>query len=176
MITLHGAPTLTTARLTLRLPQMSDFEAWCDCMTSDRSRFIGGPVDRGGAWRSFCHLTGHWVHRGFGMFVFADTATGRPLGMTGPWFPEGWPEQEIGWTVWDAAAEGKGYAMEAATAARAYAFGTLGWTTAISLIAFGNDRSEALAQRMGCVRDGDFTHSMFGAMGIWRHPAAGAMQ
>lgn len=170
MIRIEGAPGLLTDRLHLRLPRTADFDTWAACLGSDRARFIGGPAGRDVAWRSFCHLTGHWVHRGYGMFVFADRATGAPLGMCGPWFPEGWPEREIGWTVWDAAAEGRGLAFEAATAARAFAYGTLGWTTAISLIAEGNARSEALARRMGCVPDGQFTHALSGTSTIWRHP------
>ena len=91
--------------------------------------------------------------------------------MAGPWFPEGWPEPEIGWSIWDAAAEGKGVAHEAATAARAWAYDALGWTTAISLIVDGNARSEALARRMGCQFEGEFTHETFGKSRIFRHPA-----
>jgi RimJ/RimL family protein N-acetyltransferase len=171
-MTLHiaNAPRLQTARLVLRLPQASDFDVWADCMASDRAKFIGGPVERQFAWRSFCHLSGHWMMRGYGMFIFADPETDAPYGMTGPWFPEGWPEQEIGWTVWVAGLEGKGYALEAASAARAWAYGSLGWTTAISLIDAGNTRSIALAQRMGAAYEADFTHSQYGQMQVWRHP------
>ncbi len=169
-MTVADFPRLQTARLTLRLPQASDFDTWATCMASDRSRFIGGPVERAFAWRSFCHLGGHWMMRGYGMFIFADPETDAPYGMTGPWFPEGWPEQEIGWTVWDAAIEGKGYALEAASAARAWAYGSLGWQTAISLIDPGNDRSIALAHRMGAAYEGDYTHVQYGLMQVWRHP------
>lgn len=171
MIGLSNAPRLTTARLTLRLPQASDFDAWAACMASDRSKFIGGPVERHFAWRSFCHLAGHWLIRGYGMFVFADRQTDAPYGMTGPWFPEGWPEEEIGWTVWDAGVEGRGYAQEAALAARDYAYSTMGWTTAISLIDADNTRSVTLARRMGCAFERDYTHPQYGAMQVWRHPA-----
>ncbi len=170
MMPLVNAPRLQTARLVLRLPQASDFDVWAACMASDRSRFIGGPVERHLAWRSFCHLAGHWMMRGYGMFTFADPVTDAPYGMTGPWFPEGWPEQEIGWTVWDASVEGRGYALEAASAARAWAYGTLGWKTAISLIDAANARSVALAERMGCQFEADYTHPQYGAMQIWRHP------
>ena len=43
--------------------------------------------------------------------------------------------------------------------------------SAHSLIADDNLRSQALAQRMGCTRDGSFTHETFGSSQIWRHPA-----
>ena len=176
MIEMRGIPVLHTERLTLRGPKASDFETWAICAASERARYIGGPLDRAIAWRAFCHLSGHWLHRGYSMFIFADPATDAPLGMCGPWFPEGWPEPEIGWTVWDAAAEGKGYAYEAAQATRAWAYGTLGWKTAISLIATANIRSQALARRMGATCESTYIHPQFGDMQIWRHPSAPASE
>lgn len=174
MIQFSGIPEIETERLRLRGPRIADFEANADFMASDRSRFVGGPVSRTQCWRGFCHMTGHWLHRGYSMFVIADKATDAALGMAGPWFPEGWPEPEIGWSIWDAAAEGKGIAYEAALATRRYAYDSLGWATAISLIADGNDRSEALARRLGCVPDGTFAHADFGTSRIFRHPARDA--
>lgn len=170
MIQLTGIPELETERLILRGPLTGDFELWAACAASDRARYIGGPLDRGLAWRGFCHMTGHWLHRGYSMFVFADKVTGQALGMAGPWFPEGWPEPEIGWTIWARAAEGKGYAHEAATAARRWAYEALGWTTAISLIAEGNARSAALATRMGAHLESTRTDQIHGQVQTWRHP------
>jgi RimJ/RimL family protein N-acetyltransferase len=172
MIRLEGVPTTLTPRLRLRGPRATDFESYAAFVSSERSRFVGGPITREMAWRGFCHLTGHWVHRGYSMFIVADPATDAPLGMAGPWFPEGWPEPEIGWSIWDAEAEGRGLAFEAAEAARRFAYDTLGWTTAISLIAEGDARSEALARRLGCTRDGDFVHPVHGTSRVFRHPAA----
>lgn len=176
MIALTGIPVIETARLRLRGPRAADYEVFAAFMASDRSRHIGGPVAREQAWRGFGHLTGHWVLRGYSMFILADLATDKALGMAGPWFPEGWPERELGWSIWAAEAEGQGLAQEAAFAARAYAYGTLGWTTAISLIAEGNTRSEALALRLGCTHAGDFEHAMFGKSRIFRHPGPEALQ
>jgi RimJ/RimL family protein N-acetyltransferase len=156
MIGLSGTSTLHTARLVLRAPQAGDLPHWEAFASSDRAKGIGGPLTDRLAWRAMCHLTGHWVHRGFGMFVFCDRADlATPLGMAGPWFPAGSPETEIGWSVWAAAAEGKGYAFEAAQATRAFAFGTLGWTTAVSYIAADNIRSIRLAERLGARLDPD---------------------
>ena len=95
--------------------------------------------------------------------------TNVPLGFCGPYFPDDLPEPEIAWTVF-AAAEGRGIALEAAAASRAYAYETLGWTTAISMITKGNERSEALAKRLGAQFESTFTHPEFGAMDNWRHP------
>ncbi|GGE20727.1 Protein N-acetyltransferase, RimJ/RimL family [Gemmobacter megaterium] len=174
MIHLSGTPVLETERLILRAPQASDFEAFAQFFVTDRARHVGGPVERPQAWRAFGHLIGHWVMRGYGFFVFADRTSGLPLGSAGPWCPDGWPEPEIGWTVWAPEAEGKGMAHEAALAARAWAYGQLGWETAISLIAAENARSQALARRMGAVpeRDADV---MGKPCVIWRHPSADAL-
>ncbi len=170
MIRLEGIPVIDTPRLRLRGPEAADFDAFAAFMASPRAACVGGPVSRAQAWRSFGHLAGHWLMRGYSMFILADRDGGAPLGMAGPWFPEGWPEPEIGWSIWDPQAEGRGLAHEAATAARRFAYDSLGWTTAISLIAEGNDRSEALARRMGCAQEGDFTHETPGGSRIFRHP------
>lgn len=171
MIELVGIPVIETTNLRLRGPKTADFEMFAAFMASPRCTYVGGPLTRALAWRSFCHLTGHWLHRGYSAFILADKSTDAALGMSGPWFPEGWPEPEIGWSIWAPEAEGRGLAHEAALAGRAYAYNTLGWKTAISLIVNGNTRSQALAERMGCVRDGSFIHETFGASQIWRHPA-----
>ena len=105
------------------------------------------------------------------MFVFADRRTGAALGMAGPWFPEGWPERELGWSVWQGAAEGKGYAFEAASTARDFAFGALGWDTAVSYVAADNARSAALAERLGAVHDPGAAHPVSDKpMRVYRHP------
>ena len=176
MIALTGIPVIDTPRLRLRGPRVEDFEVFAGFLASPRSAHVGGPVPRVQAWRSFGHLTGHWVLRGYSMFILADRDTDRALGMAGPWFPEGWPEREIGWSIWGEGAEGKGLAHEAATAARLFAYETLGWPTAISLIVQGNARSEALARRMGCMPEGDFVHETFGKSRIFRHPGPEALQ
>ncbi|WP_347310904.1 GNAT family N-acetyltransferase [Defluviimonas sp. SAOS-178_SWC] len=171
-VTLSGTPVLSTERLILRAPRKGDFEPWAAMATSERARYIGGPLDRKLAWRALGHLTGHWVHRGFGMFIFsAKNDPDTPLGMAGPWFPEGWPEHEIGWTVWAPEAEGKGYAFEAAAATRDHAFRDLGWTTAVSYIDPDNVRSIALAERLGARRDDDAAHPGDEPCLVYRHPA-----
>jgi RimJ/RimL family protein N-acetyltransferase len=170
--TLANTPVITTDRLILRAPQKGDQDAWFDYAKSDRSRFTGGPLDDLQAWRALCHLTGHWVHRGFGMFVFHQKGDDTPLGMTGPWFPETWPEREIGWTIWNHAAEGKGFAFEAAQAARAFAFSALGWSTAVSYIHPDNARSIALAIRLGATLDPQATPMGADPCLVYRHPDA----
>jgi RimJ/RimL family protein N-acetyltransferase len=168
-------PRLETARLILRPPCAADAETEIAFLGSDRAAGIGGPFHRMQAFRSVAGLIGHWALRGYGFFALEEKATGRYVGRVGPWFPEGWPEPEIGWSV-VGEAEGKGYAHEAALAARAWVYGTLGWRTAVSLVSPDNDRSAALARRMGCEKDGTWTHPLDGWQAdVWRHPGPEAL-
>lgn len=169
MATTIEIPTLYTERLNLRAPVLSDLDAVAEYRASVRTRYVGGVMSRSQSFDSLCGLVGHWQLRGYGRWIIADGKTDAPLGVVGPFFPENWPEPEIAWTVF-AAAEGRGIAFEAALAARSYAYETLGWTTAISLITSGNDRSIALAKRLGCHFDKVLDHSDYGAMEVWRHP------
>lgn len=173
MIALSPTPVLRTARLALRAPVAADWPHWRDFMGSPRSCFVRpDDFDDSKAWRAFGHAIGHWVLRGWGMFVFQLPGEDSPLGMAGPWCPEGWPEREIGWTIWSADAEGKGYAFEAAAAARDHAFGTLGWDGAVSYIHPDNARSIALAERLGAARD-DLAATPFPGEPclVFRHPS-----
>ncbi|MEM6678558.1 MAG: GNAT family N-acetyltransferase [Pseudomonadota bacterium] len=163
-------PTLETERLILRAPAERDFGPWLDFNASPRTRFVGGHVPRNTVWRGLAAYLGHWALRGYGMWAVDERATGLFCGNIGPWFPEGWPEPEIGWTVMEAA-EGRGIAREAAQAARTWAYETLGWTTAISLIDPENTRSIALATRLGAQHERDFEHDEYGVMRIYRHPS-----
>ena len=173
--TLVNTPVLETERLRLRAPASADFEAWAAYKASDRARFTGGPQERAQAWRGFAGIIGHWVVRGYGMFVVTRRGEDAALGLVGPWCPEGWPGQEIGWMLFDAELEGRGLAREAAEAARAHAYELLGWPTAISLIDAGNTRSQALARRMGCVAEGVADVPGIGTIGVWRHPGPDAL-
>lgn len=158
-IALAPTPVLETERLMLRAPAACDWPAFDAFLSSPRADFIrSAGYDPQQTWRAFGHVIGHWVLRGFGNFVFTLKGSERALGMTGPWFPAGWPEQEIGWTVWDADSEGKGLCFEAAQAARTYAYRTLGWTTAVSYVAPENRRSAALAERLGARIDPEAAH------------------
>ncbi len=145
-------PVLETERLVLRGPQASDYPAFGGFYDTDRSRFVGGPMQPRNAWRHFATEIGHWAMRGFGMWTVTLKDTGAPVGLVGCWYPIDWPERELGWILYPEA-EGKGIGHEAATAARAHAFGPLGWETAVSYIEPENVRSIALADRLGARRD-----------------------
>lgn len=163
-------PTVTTERLTLRAPHMSDFEAYAAFRGSDRAAMLGGPFSRDRAFDQLGEIIGHWHLRGYGRWMVADKVTDLPLGIVGLFFPNDWPEREIAWSVF-AEGEGRGIAAEAALAARKHAYETLGWNTAISMIAPDNIRSIALAKRLGATFEKTYAHPDLGDMEVWRHPA-----
>lgn len=172
-VTLSGAPVLETARLILRPPGPEDWPPYRDLLMSPRAAGIGGPFSEHRAFRDFGLELGHWLHFGAGPWVLCRKETGESLGLVGPWHPVGWPEKEIGWCVWPEA-EGRGYAFEAAEAARAYAYTELGWPTAVSYVGAENARSRALAERLGAVIDRAAPELDPGTL-TYRHPSPAAL-
>lgn len=163
-------PKIETERLILRGPKPADFEVETAFLASDRAKYMGGPLGRVDAWRRFTARFGSQALRGFSMFTVTLKGDDTPIGLIGPHYPETWNEPELGWAMYGNA-EGKGYAFEAATAARNHAYGTLGWATAISYIVPENTRSRALAERLGCVLDPDVTPPFDVPCLVYRHPA-----
>ena len=90
------------------------------------------------------------------MFAVVERSSGALVGRVGPWYPEGWPDREIGWSLrseyW-----GRGYATEAVSRCIAHAFTDLGWSHLISLIAPDNARSIRVAERVGESLEGHAT-------------------
>ncbi len=147
-------PVIETERLLLRPVLAEDMDGWAELMEdAESSRFIGGPVPRAVAWRGMACMAGSWAMHGFGMFSMIEKASGRWIGRTGPWQPEGWPGTEVGWGVIKAA-EGKGFAYEAAVASIDWAFDALGWDEVIHCIDPANTPSQRLAERLGSANRG----------------------
>ena len=138
-----------TPRLVLRVPRADDFDRFAELQGSEQAaRHIGGAVTRSEAWRRFLQQPGAWMVQGFGMFAVIDRDSGRWLGQCGPWKPEGWPGNEIGY-AFHPDAWGRGYAVEAAAAAIDWALEQLGWGEFIHCIAPENAASQKLAARLG---------------------------
>ncbi len=167
-MTRAAIPTVRTDRLVLRAPQPKDFEAFAEFRAGPRMTHLGGPFDRTQAFIQFCALYGHWDMRGYGRWIAADKNTDAALGVVGLFFPEDWPERELAWSLFEGA-EGKGYATEAALAARDHAFQTLGWDRLVSYIAVENARSIALAERLGAVQESGFDHPTYGPLLCYAH-------
>ena len=161
-------PTLATARLVLRAPQCADFAAYAAFFASDRAVFEGGPMDAARAWREFAAEVAGWVLHGFGGWSVTDRGTGVWLGAVALNYPAEFPEPELGWTL-APAAEGRGYAFEAATAARAWFYAHTACRTLVSYISPGNVRSIRLAERLGARPDPDAARPEPGDL-VYRHP------
>ncbi|MBN8292673.1 GNAT family N-acetyltransferase [Rhodobacter sp. NTK016B] len=172
-VNLSETPVLTTERLVLRAPKSDDWPAFRAFMREERSHFVRpGDLTEENAWRAFGHVIGHWVLRGYGQFILTAKGDDSALGAVGPWNPAGWPEPEIGWTIWSPGAEGKGFAFEAATAVQAHVRTGLGWAQPVSYIDTANARSQALARRLGCAVDASApVPGDEAALQAWRHPA-----
>lgn len=146
------APTLQTARLTLRPQAMADFPAYAAFLASDRASFMGGPIPASRAWDWFCSDVAQWELSGWGGLVVIDTASGRTVGQVTIAQPPHFPETELGWFAM-ADGEGRGLIKEAATAMRDWAFGPRGLKTLVSYVDHANARSIRLAERLGATRD-----------------------
>lgn len=160
-------PVLHSERLTLRSFEESDFDDVAAFFAHPSSHMYGGPCERWEAWRKLAAYLGHWVLKGFGPFAMQETETGRFVGWTGMWAPEGWPEPEITWALLPEFV-GRGFATEGARRALRSAYEDFGWRTAISLINEKNTPSIGVAERLGAVLERN--EDVFGSPGrVYRH-------
>jgi RimJ/RimL family protein N-acetyltransferase len=141
---------LETARLRLVPLGAEHFDALAAMYADPEvARFLdGAPLDRDEAWRRLALHVGHWALRGYGGFAAVEKSSGATVGRCGPWFPEGWPALEIGYSFlrefW-----GRGYATEAAIACARHAYQSLRAPEVISLVSSDNLRSQRVAERGG---------------------------
>lgn len=164
-----SVPVFRTERLILREPRVGDLDVLASFNASPRAEFVGGPMNRFDSWRNILMVCGHWLVRGYGYWTVEEAATGRLVGRVGVHnHEEKWPEPELGWQVFDGF-EGRGYAHEAALAARAQA-ARMGLAPLISLVAPDNLRSRRLAERLGAVVERE-TELLGKQVLVYRHPA-----
>lgn len=146
------APIITTDRLILREPILADWASFAEVMTSNRSKYMGGPFSVGCAWGTFCHGIALWQLFGIGNLSIELRGSKHCIGQIevnqGPRFPE----PELGWQI-QIEAEGNGYAFEAATAMRNWVFRERKLQTLVSYIGPDNSRSIRLAERLGATLD-----------------------
>ena len=148
---------IETPRLILREVDIeADLDMWTDMMSDEETvRYIGGEtLDRAQSWRQIALMIGHMQVRGYCFLAVVEKSSGQFIGRIGPWYPEGWPAPEIGWTLHRDYTR-KGYAKEAASACVDYAFNTLGWDKVIHVIAHGNIGSIKTAEAIGSKHIGE---------------------
>jgi RimJ/RimL family protein N-acetyltransferase len=170
---------IETARLTLRRPDPEILPGAVAFLCSERARFMGVMTEPEAEADVRGNVLGMRAAKGFGPFALRRYGSDEVIGLAGPWEPEGHPEPEIAWNLWDARHEGQGLATEAARAARAWAwawaFRTEGWSSAISYTHPENHASHRVAQRLGAVRDDGAPCAYPPPVVVWRHARAEAL-
>jgi len=147
---------IKTDRLTLRKHTLQDTDSVFQ-LANDPAvlQFIRGmPASREEAWHRLLRYAGHWSLLGFGMFAVVERATDRFIGEVGlADFQRGLGENfdgtpEAAW-VFAGSSHGKGFALEAMTAA-------LGWfdqqalsSRSVCIIDPLNTASIRLAEKLG---------------------------
>ena len=166
-------PTIQTDRLTLRPYARSDWDAYLAFCLSERTRYMGGPIDAEKAWSWFTNDTASWALFGFG--TLAIEAEGVQVGFAGLVQPPSFPEPECGWGLFEGF-EGKGYASEAGAAMLAHTFATTDLQSVVSYVDPDNTASAAVALRIGGVEDPNATGPQGHPNRIFRHtrPTTGA--
>ena len=151
-------PQLETKRLILRPMLESDFEALLLIFTDPKvmAAFDHPPFTR--------EQMGHWLKRnlnhqnefGYGLFSVLLKETGELIGDCGLEMMEDMGAAELGYDFrsdfWN-----QGFATEAATAVKDYAFNTLRLPQLISLIRLGNLSSRRVAEKVGMTVLEEFT-------------------
>lgn len=156
--------SMRTARLLLR--------QWCDAdvpafaaLSADPAvmAFLQPLPDPAAAERWVARAQAHWQSHGFGRWVVELPGEARFIGVVGlTWVPyeaHFTPAVEIAWRL-APAYWGRGYATEAARAALACGFETLGLVEIVAITTPGNTRSRRVMERLGMTRSPreDFDH------------------
>ncbi len=141
-------PRIETPRLVLEAPLVADFEGYAAIVTTERGRYIGGPLTEEEAWLDFSQMVAGWVLRGFGALSIRPKAGRQYLGSVLVHHEYGDPEPELGWLL-ALEAEGQGMAFEAGRAMLDWAFANTQLTTLVSYMDPDNHRALSLAARLG---------------------------
>ncbi len=163
----QAIPRIETERLVLRTPMLGDYPVLEPIWTGPRGRYIGGPMTAEDAWLDFNHCVASWLLRGIGWLTVTDKVDGSVLGLVGFGQEHGDPECELGWLLIEAA-EGQGYATEAARALLPMGFAHFGAGKFVSYIHRDHHPSRALAERLGAVADAD-PHPLYPEGMVYRH-------
>jgi RimJ/RimL family protein N-acetyltransferase len=159
-----AVPEIATARLRLRGWRDDDREPWA-ALNADPEVMAHFPttLSRATCDRLVDLTMDGWAENGFGLWALERVEDGHFLGFTGlsrPSFEAHFtPAVEVGWRL-ARHAWGRGFAMEAARAALAFGFETVGLEEIVSFTVPANVRSRAVMERIGMRHDpsDDFDH------------------
>jgi RimJ/RimL family protein N-acetyltransferase len=148
------APVIETERLRLRPYREEDLASLLAIYATERAAYIGGRLTDRQVWDGFMNCIGQWPVLGIGGWAVEQLSTGALVGEVAVHRPVDYPETEIGWLLFDGF-EGRGFAFEAAFAARDWARANNRVASLVSYIDTDNGRSIRLAERLGAVRDSE---------------------
>ncbi len=148
----------STPRLLLRPLTLNDAAALAPLFAdAEVMRFGDGPQSPEWAQAWLRRALANYERRGYGPWAVVEKGSGDLIGYCGLFdFPDinGRPEVEIGYRL-ARAYWGRGYATEAVSAARDYAFGVLGLPRLIALIDPANVASIRVAEKAGLRYEAD---------------------
>ncbi|MBC8241412.1 MAG: GNAT family N-acetyltransferase [Alphaproteobacteria bacterium] len=152
-------PTIETERLRLREWSPVDFKPYAALRTSAElmAYVIDGPKTQEEAWEEFCEIPVHWTIHGFGIFLVAARESDHAIGFAGLSLSSDLTEPELCWSLYPGHT-GKGYATEAALAARNWATQSLGVPPLMSLVHPDNTASHGVAERLGATMETKITY------------------
>jgi ribosomal-protein-alanine N-acetyltransferase len=157
-------PEIRTERLLLRGWRAADREPFA-ALNADREvmRHFPSTLSRAESDRLVAAIAEGWERHGLGLWAVEVASEGRFIGFVGlsrPSFKADFlPAVEVGWRL-ARDAWGQGYATEAAAAAVAFCFETLGLAEIVSFTVPGNERSRRVMDRLGMTHQAadDFDH------------------
>ena len=160
-------PEIRTARLLLRGWRDEDLAPFAAMNADPRVvEHLSKALTRGETEAFVGWIGESWESRGFGQWALERLDTGAFVGFTGlsaPSFEAHFtPAVEIGWRL-APGAWGHGFATEAAEAALAFGFESVGLDEIVSFTVPANVRSRAVMERIGMTHDpvDDFDHPRF---------------
>jgi ribosomal-protein-alanine N-acetyltransferase len=157
-----NAATLTSERLILRPWRDEDLDPLFAINGDPESmHYFAATMNRAESDAWAARLRAHFAEHGWGFWVVAEAATGAFVGVVGlmtiPWQADFTPAVEIGWRIGPRFRR-LGYAEEAARAALAHGFGTLGLASIVAFTVPGNTASWKLMEKLGMTAAGEFEH------------------
>lgn len=174
---------LESTRLRLRPPLPEDAPAVVELVTDPEvMQFLGGVVQEEQVDAIVDRWRERWDRNAMGPLLIERRDDGSFVGRTGivVWDERTWApttfadagrhaQPELGWAL-ARAQWGKGYATEAASAVRDWVRTERGVRRLVSIIAVGNERSQAVARRLGASPVERVTMFDSVAADLWLHP------
>lgn len=147
------APTLHTARLTLRPFTMEDAPAYVDIRLHEKvidwlPHPVPGESRSETGERTIRHFADCWARHGVGPWAVCDRENGKLLGQCGLRYLDDFNGVEILWTI-DPACWGRGYASEAAAESLRFGFEAAGLAEIFAITMPTNVRSRRIMEKIG---------------------------